>query len=139
MIGARFHFDYYDWLVAAGPLTFLLSLVFTFVGGVKLISAPGMVEEFAKIGIGQWFRYVTGILEVSGAIGILIPKFRFGGAMLMATIMISATLINLAILHLPGLAVPTIGLMALSLNLAWQWRPGGWRATRWLGGLHPPS
>lgn len=103
------------------------------------MSAPGMVEEFAQIGIGQWFRYVTGTLEVCGAIGILIPRFRFGGAMLIATIMIGATVINLSILQLPGLAVPTIGLMALSLTLAWQWRPGGWRATRWLGRLHPSS
>ena len=58
--------------------------------------------------------------------------------MLIATIMVGATLVNFAVLHLPGLAVPTIGLMALSLTLAWQWRPGGWRATRWLRGLHPP-
>ncbi len=130
---------YYDWLVAAGPLTLLLAVVFTFVGGVKLLSAPGMVEEFAQIGFGQWFRYATGILEVSGAIAILIPRFRFGGAMLIATIMLGATAINLAVLHLPGLAVPTTGLMVLSLTLAWQWRPGGWRATRWLGGLRPPS
>lgn len=139
MINARFNFHYYDWLVAAGPLTLLLAIVFTFVGGVKLISAPGMVEEFAQIGIGQWFRYLTGILEVSGAIGILIPKFRFGGAILVATILIGATVTNLAILHLLGLALLTTGLMALSLTLAWQWRPGGWRATRWLGRLHPPS
>lgn len=43
----KFSFHYYDWLVAAGPLTLLLAVVFTFVGGVKLVSAPGMVEEFA--------------------------------------------------------------------------------------------
>jgi hypothetical protein len=81
--------------------------------------------EFAQIGIEQWFRYATGILEVSAAVGILIPNFRFGGAVLMATIMMGAT-DQPTILHLPGLAVPTIRLMALSLALTWQ------MATWWL-------
>jgi hypothetical protein len=54
-------------------------------------------------------------------------------------IMTVATVTNLAILHLPGMEVPTIGLMALSLILAWQWRPGGWRATRLLGGSNLSS
>src|ERR1035438_4531820 len=102
----KFSFNYYDWLVGAGPFTLLLAVVFTFVGVVKLMSAPGMVEAFAQIGIGQWFRYFTGILEVSGAIGVLIPKFRFWGALTMAIIMAGATVINLAVLNLPGLAMP---------------------------------
>jgi putative oxidoreductase len=28
-----------------------------------------MVEMFATIGIGQWFRYVVGALEIAGAVG----------------------------------------------------------------------
>jgi hypothetical protein len=55
-------------------LAIVLALVFVLAGGVKLIGAPGMVTEFAQIGIGQWFRIVTGLVEVSGAIGLLIPK-----------------------------------------------------------------
>jgi hypothetical protein len=46
-----------------------------------------MVEDFTQIGIGQWFRYLTGILEVSEAMAVLIPKFRFCGALLMAVVM----------------------------------------------------
>jgi putative oxidoreductase len=30
---------------------------------------PAMVEMFATIGIGQWFRYVVGALEIAGAVG----------------------------------------------------------------------
>jgi putative oxidoreductase len=33
-----------------------------------------MVEMFANIGIGQWFRYVVGALEVAGAAGVLVPR-----------------------------------------------------------------
>jgi len=120
----------YDWLVGAGPLTLLLAFVFAFVGAVKLMGAPGMVEEFTQIGIGQWFRYVTGILEVGGAIGVLIPKSRFYGALLIAIVMAGATVTNVAILQVPALAVPTTALMTMALTLAWQWRPGGWRHAR---------
>ena len=33
-----------------------------------------MVEMFTTIGIGQWFRYVVGALEIFGAIGVLVPR-----------------------------------------------------------------
>jgi putative oxidoreductase len=131
--------NYYDWLVGAGPLTLLLALVFLFAGGAKLMSAPGMIEEFTQIGMGQWFRYLTGILEAGGALAVLIPRFRFCGALLLALVMMGATVINLGILALPAMALPTIGLMALAITLAWQWRPGGWRHTRWLGAPLPPG
>ena len=69
----------FQWIqtIAAWILAVFLALAFIFFGGVKLVGNPGMVEEFARIGIGQWFRFVTGFLEVSGAIGLLIPRVRF--------------------------------------------------------------
>jgi putative oxidoreductase len=82
-----------------------------------------MIEEFAQIGIGQWFRYFTGILEVSGAIGMLLPTFRFWAALLIATVMAGATVANLTLLPLHGMAVFTVMLMSVALTLAWQWRP----------------
>ncbi len=105
-------------------LAVLLALLFTYAGCAKLIGMRGMVQEFAQIGFGQWLRYLTGLLEVSGAIGILIPKFRFWAALQIATVMVGATITNLAILHLPGLAGLTAVLLALALTLAWLRRPG---------------
>ena len=41
-----------------------------------------MVEMFDKIGVGQWFRYVTGLIEVGGAILMLVPGMaRYAGAL----------------------------------------------------------
>lgn len=120
-----------DWLITAGgPVTILLALLFIYAGGAKLIGLSGMVQEFAQIGIGQWFRYFTGILEVGGAIGVLIPKFRFWAALLIATVMLGATVANLTVLHLPVVAGLTIVLMSLALTIAWQWRGtlARWRA-----------
>ena len=107
----------------AGPLTLLVAVVFMAAGGAKLIGNSGMVQEFTQIGIGQWFRHFTGILEVSGAIGVLIPKFRFRAALLIAAVMIGATVTNLFILHIPVLARLTSVLLGLALTLAWLRRP----------------
>jgi putative oxidoreductase len=105
--------------ILAWVLAVPLAIVFVFAGGAKLFSAPAMVQEFAQIGIGQWFRYFTGILEVSGAIGVLIPKYRFWAALQIAVVMVGATTANMWILHLPPLAGLTTFLLAAALALAW--------------------
>jgi putative oxidoreductase len=109
--------------IAAWILTVLLAIAFTMAGGVKLIGTRGMIQEFNQIGFGQWLRYFTGILEVSGAIGLLIPKDRIWAALQIAVVMIAATFTNLAILHLPSLDRLTAILLALALILAWlRWQ-----------------
>jgi uncharacterized membrane protein YphA (DoxX/SURF4 family) len=100
-------------------LALFLAVVFLFAGGVKLIGSPAMIHEFDQIGIGQWFRYFTGIWEVLGAIGILIPKYRFWAALELAIVMLGATFTNIVILHVPPLARLTSLLLALALVLAW--------------------
>jgi putative oxidoreductase len=102
------------WILAA-----FLAIFFVFAGGIKLTGARAMVQEFAQIGIGQWFRYFTGILEVGGAVGLLVPKYRFWAALQIAAVMAGATVVNVAILHQPPLAGFTGILMTLALVLAW--------------------
>lgn len=111
------------WSILAWMLTVVLLIIFTFAGGVKLVSTPAMVQEFARIGLGQWFRYLTGILEVSGAIGLLIPRMRFWAALQIAIVMVGATITNIAVLHLPQLAGLTAVLLPMALALAWLRRP----------------
>ena len=105
--------------ILAWTLAVFLAIVFIFAGGIKLIGTHPMIQEFARIGMGQWFRYFTGILEVSGAIGLLFPKYRFVAALQIAAVMAGATAVNIAILHQPPLARLTGILMALALVLAW--------------------
>ena len=56
------------------------------------------IELFAKIGIGQWFRYFTGSLEVICAILLLIPRTSAIAAALLACTMAGAVLTHLFIL-----------------------------------------
>src|SRR5579863_6533339 len=109
--------------IAGWILAVLLAVVFTLAGGTKLIGVPAMVTEFAQIGIGQWFRYVTGLLEMSGAIGLLIPKFRSWAALQIAAVMVGATGVNLWVLHVPLLARQTGIVMALAVLCSGVRRP----------------
>jgi putative oxidoreductase len=110
--------------IIAWIFAILLAVVFGFAGWVKLISAPAMVQSFAQMGAhGQQLRYITGVLECAGAIGVLIPRVRFWAALDIAMVMVGATYTNIVIVHTPGVAILTVGLLAITLALAWLRRP----------------
>jgi putative oxidoreductase len=98
----------------------LLALAFAGAGGAKLYGVPMLVEEFQHIGAGQWFRYLTGALELLGAILILVPSLAAFGAMLLICIMVGATLTHLFLIG--GSAVPALVLLALSAIVAYAKR-----------------
>ena len=95
--------------------------VFFFAGGSKLAGSPQMVQAFATIGIGQWFRYLTGGLEIIGAAGLLFPVTAPLAALLLAGVMIGAVLSHLFIIG-GSPAVPAVLLVAMA-TVAWARRP----------------
>ena len=98
----------------------LLALAFAGAGGAKLYGVPMLVESFQHIGLGQWFRYLTGALELLGAILILTPSLAAFGAVLLICIMIGATITHLFVVG--GSAVPALVLLALSAIVAYAKR-----------------
>src|SRR6267142_3862841 len=76
-------------IVAAG--------MFLMVGFLKLSGNAQLVGLFEAIGLGQWFRYLTGALEVSGAFLLLIPRTSGLGALMLAGIMICAVVTHVFI------------------------------------------
>ena len=98
----------------------LLALAFAGAGGAKLYGVPMLVEEFQHIGLGQWFRYLTGALEVLGAVLILTPSLAAFGAVLLICIMIGATITHLFVIG--GSPVPALVLLALSAIVAYAKR-----------------
>ena len=73
-----------------------------------------MIALFTAVGVGQWFRYVTGILELTGAVLIAVPKTRRVGAAVLAAIMLGALAAHLFILHAP---LTTPGVLFLASGL----------------------
>jgi len=57
--------------MALNVLKGLLALAFFAAAVLKLSGEEKMVAEFGQLGLGQWFRYVTGVIELSGA-GLLL-------------------------------------------------------------------
>jgi putative oxidoreductase len=98
----------------------LLALAFAAAGAAKLYGVPMLVEEFQHIGAGQWFRYLTGVLELLGAFLILAPSLVVFGALLLICIMIGATITHLFVIG--GSPVPALVLLALSAIVAYAKR-----------------
>ena len=80
-----------------------------------------MVAAFDKIGLGQWFRYLTGALEVAGGLMLLIPKCAFYGAALLVMVMAGAVVSHLAVLGGSPLAA-VLFLIAAGV-IAWFRKP----------------
>ena len=78
----------------------LLAAFFLFAAtGPKLTGSHQSVQEFGLIGVGQWFRYLVGTLELAGAIGLLTPWLAGLAAAGLAADMAGATIINATVLR----------------------------------------
>jgi putative oxidoreductase len=95
----------------------LSAAMFLFSGTLKLTGAPMMVEMFSAIGLGQWFRYFTGSLEIISAVMLLVPSLAMFGALALAATMVGAVLTHLFIIG--GSPVVPITLLAATSTIAW--------------------
>src|ERR1700730_1678957 len=80
-------------------LQVLVALAFVAAAAGKLLGSTDMIALFDAVGVGQWFRYVTGLLEVLGALLLIIPGKTAFGAALLACVMAGAVMAHLAVLH----------------------------------------
>lgn len=95
----------------------LLALFFVVAAGAKLIGTQQAMEQYAMLGFGEWFRWFNGLVELAGAIGLLIPRLCGLAAAGMAIVMALATVAD--ILVLPNPPELTITLCAVFILLAW--------------------
>jgi uncharacterized membrane protein YphA (DoxX/SURF4 family) len=91
--------------------------MFLMVGFLKLSGNAQMVGLFEAIGIGQWFRYLTGTLEVVGAILLLIPRTSGLSALMLAGVMAGAVMTHLFIVG--GSPLGAIILLVVTTAVAW--------------------
>jgi uncharacterized membrane protein YphA (DoxX/SURF4 family) len=73
-----------------------IAIVFLIAGAEKFSATnpnSHWVSMFNQIGLGEWFRYFTGVVEVLGATLILIPRTVLIGVALLAVTMASAAVI----------------------------------------------
>lgn len=101
--------------VIAWIASILVAVIFLAEGAAKFPESRLWVRMFDQIGFGQWFRYFTGVVEVTGALLLLIPAFRIVGVFLLVCTMCGALLVHALI---TGIGRPTLGVAVLLLILS---------------------
>lgn len=77
----------------------LLVLIFLMAGFGKITGSKMHVEGFQKWGLPQWFRVVTGLVEIVGAAALIVgywePSWTAAGALLLGVTGVGGTLTHL--------------------------------------------
>ena len=102
----------------AKALSFLLCLIFLASGGAKLAGLPFELEAFARWGYPLAFMYLTGALEVAGAIGLLIRQLSALASACLALLMLGAVATHAMFAEWPMLAVAS-SILATAGYRAW--------------------
>lgn len=67
-----------------------VAAAFATIGVGKFEAHSSWIAIFDALGFGQWFRYATGILQVCGAVLVLIPRTFLAGIVLLSATMAGA-------------------------------------------------
>ena len=97
-------------------LQIISALAILALGAAKIGSLAFMVEAFAKIGFGQWFRYFIGAVEMIAALALLVEGYAAFAAALLAYLM-AGTVIAQAWL-VGGNSLPALLLLATTGAIA---------------------
>jgi uncharacterized membrane protein YphA (DoxX/SURF4 family) len=97
--------------IGAWTLQGIIAVAFLAAGAAKLAGVPFMVDLFAQIGLGQWFRVVTGAVEVVGAVALLVPGLASIGAVWLGGTMIGAVVTHVFVLHTSPVAAIVLGVL----------------------------
>ena len=105
----------------------VLGLLFVLIGSMTIAGMKMFVENFRRFGYPQWFRIVTGSLEVLGGLGLLIgiwlPWLAALASAGLALVMLGALSTHLRIREpLQKIALP-IMMGALSVGVAVSYWP----------------
>jgi uncharacterized membrane protein len=94
-------------------IRFAVAVLFVMFGFGKFDSRPSSewVTIFARIGLGQWFRVVTGWTEIAGGILLLLRVTSRAGAAILG-----ATMLGAAVAHLTVLGDPLTAVVPLMLG-----------------------
>ena len=97
-----------------------LAAVFLNVGLQKFGADTMWVRLFAQIGLGQWLRYLTGVLQIAGAILVLVPAMVPVGVLMLACTMVGAIFVWVFVLHAAANALVPAVLLAALVAVGWQ-------------------
>jgi putative oxidoreductase len=97
--------------IGAWTLQGILAAAFLAAGFAKLAGVPFMVDLFEQIGLGQWFRFATGIVEVTGAVALFVPGLASIAALWLGFTMAGAVTAHLFVLHTSPVAAIVLAVL----------------------------
>lgn len=97
--------------IGAWTLQGILAAAFLAAGSAKLAGVPFMVELFDQIGLGQWFRVATGVVEVTGAIALVVPGLASVAALWLGFTMVCAVATHVFVLHTSPVPAIVLGFL----------------------------
>ena len=104
--------------LGAWALQALVAAAFFASGATKLAGVPMMIQLFDQIGVGQWFRIVTGVVEIVGAFALVYPGMAAIGGLWLGFTMVCAVATHVLVLHTsPAAAAVLLALDALIVYL----------------------
>jgi len=86
-------------MIVTWVLRLLVAAAFLAAAFFKLSGQPMMVDEFNKMGMGPYFIYVTGAIELVGALLVLYPATTPWGCLLLLCVMVGAFTAQIGPLH----------------------------------------
>lgn len=108
--------------IALRALQIVLALIFGLASALpKLIAHPSAAEIFDKMGWGSAGMYTIGLLELAGAVALLIPVLQSVAAMALGALMVGAFVVRVAVFDGQYAATPLILIVPLTL-IAWACR-----------------
>jgi DoxX-like protein len=100
-----------------------LGFLFIVAGMVKLAGLPFMVDLFALLGYGQWLRYVTALVELTGGVLLVTRRLEYLAALALAVIMVGATVASIVVFYRSP--IPPAATFVLLVAIAWARHPSG--------------
>ncbi|MDW4907923.1 DoxX family protein [Streptomyces sp. ADMS] len=108
--------------IALRALQVVLALFYGFASALpKLIAHPSAAESFDEMGWGSAGMYTTGLLELAGAVALLVPVLQSVAAMALGALMVGAFVVQVAVFDGQYAATPLILIVPLTL-VAWARR-----------------
>lgn len=99
-------------------LQIIVAAAFFAAATAKFAGVPFMTHVFDQIGLGQWLRIVTGVLEIVGVLALLYPGTAALGGLWLGFAMLCAMVICVFVLHSsPAPAAVLLALNALIVYL----------------------
>ncbi|MFF8967955.1 DoxX family protein [Streptomyces sp. NPDC014995] len=108
--------------IALRGLQIVLALFYGIASALpKLIAHPSASEGFDQMGWGSAGMYAIGVLELAGAIALLVPVLQSVAAVALGALMVGAFVVQVVVFDGQNAATPVILLVPLTL-IAWARR-----------------